>query len=115
MFLLSLVFLVTRVRRRRSPSSTFAWFLVILLVPGVRAYRFTYLSSRKMRRMARWLVILLLPNVGVPLYVVLGRRRFGGDGATQGTYLQGRALSVQSRLFRASRSQQSARSAPAIR
>ena len=74
-FLLALLFLMHVVRQRQSPRSSLAWVLVILFLPylGVPLYLLT--RHRKMRRMARRLVILLLPCVGVPLGLVLGERK----------------------------------------
>jgi serine/threonine protein kinase len=74
-FLLSLLFLVYVFRQQRSPSSRLAWVLVILLLPYVGVPLYVVLRNRKMRRRARRLVILLLPKVGVPLGMVLGKRK----------------------------------------
>ena len=49
--------------------------MVILFLPYVGVPLYLVLGSRKMRRMARRLVILLLPYVGVPLDLVLGDRK----------------------------------------
>ena len=66
-FLLALVFLANLLRQRRSPSSTIAWLLVILL----------------------------LPYIGVPLYVMFGGRKMNTDGPEQIADL--RTPSVQGR------------------
>ena len=57
-FLLALVLMAGLLRQRRSPSSTIAWLLAILL----------------------------LPNVGVPLYIIFGGRKVRA-GPPQGTDL----------------------------
>ena len=51
-FLLALVLMAGLLRQRRSPSSTIAWLLVILL----------------------------LPYIGVPLYIMIGGRKMKRDG-----------------------------------
>jgi cardiolipin synthase len=70
-----LLFLVHVLRQRRSPTSKLAWVLVILLVPYVGVPLYLVMGNRKMRRMTRRFVILLLPCVGVPLEVILGERK----------------------------------------
>jgi cardiolipin synthase len=52
-FLLALVLLADLLRQRRSPSSTIAWLLSILLLPYVGVPLYIMLGGRKMRRMAR--------------------------------------------------------------
>jgi cardiolipin synthase A/B len=52
-FLLALVFLADLLRQRRSPTSTIAWLLVILLLPYVGVPLYLFFGGRKMRRMAR--------------------------------------------------------------
>jgi Phospholipase_D-nuclease N-terminal/Protein kinase domain len=74
-FLLALLFLVHVVRQRRSPGSRLAWVLVILFLPYVGVPLYLVLGNRKMRRLARRLVIRLVPYVGVPLDVILGERK----------------------------------------
>jgi hypothetical protein len=74
-FLLALLFLVYVLRQRRSPRSKLAWVLVILLLPYVGVPLYLVMGNRKMRRMAQRLVIQLLPYVGVPLGMVLGERK----------------------------------------
>jgi cardiolipin synthase len=51
-FLLALIFLAHLLRQRRSPSSTIAWLLVILLLPYVGVPLYLMFGGRKMRRMA---------------------------------------------------------------
>jgi serine/threonine protein kinase len=74
-FLLSLLFLVYVFKQQRSPSSRLAWVLVILLLPYVGVPLYLVLRNRRMRRRARRLVVLLLPYLGVPLGMVLGERK----------------------------------------
>jgi cardiolipin synthase A/B len=52
-FLLALVFLANLFRQRRSPSSTMAWLLVILWLPYVGVPLYLMLGGRKMSRLAR--------------------------------------------------------------
>jgi cardiolipin synthase A/B len=52
-FLLALVFLANLFRQRRSPSSTVAWLLVILWLPYVGVPLYLMLGGRKMSRLAR--------------------------------------------------------------
>jgi cardiolipin synthase A/B len=52
-FLLALVFLANLLRQRRSPSSTVAWLLVILWLPYVGVPLYLMLGGRKMSRLAR--------------------------------------------------------------
>jgi cardiolipin synthase len=52
-FLLALVFLANLLRQKRSPSSTVAWLLVILLLPYIGVPLYLLLGGRKMGRMAR--------------------------------------------------------------
>lgn len=51
-FLLALVFLATLLREKRSPSSTIAWLLVILFLPYVGVPLYVVLGGRKMNPMA---------------------------------------------------------------
>ena len=52
-FLLALVLMAGLLRQRRSPSSTIAWLLVILLLPYVGVPLYIMFGGRKMQRMAR--------------------------------------------------------------
>jgi cardiolipin synthase A/B len=52
-FLLALVLMAGLLRQRRSPSSTIAWLLVILLAPYIGVPLYIMLGGRKMKRMAR--------------------------------------------------------------
>jgi cardiolipin synthase len=52
-FLLALVFLANLLRQNRSPSSTIAWLLVILLAPYVGVPLYVMFGGRKMNVMAR--------------------------------------------------------------
>jgi cardiolipin synthase len=52
-FLLALVLMASLLRQRRSPSSTIAWLLVILLAPYVGVPLYLIFGGRKVRRMAR--------------------------------------------------------------
>ena len=52
-FLLALVFLANLLKQRRSPSSTMAWLLVILLLPYVGVPLYVIFGGRKMNPMAR--------------------------------------------------------------
>ena len=52
-FLLGLVLLAGLLRQRRSPSSTIAWLLVILLLPYVGVPLYIIFGGRKVRRLAR--------------------------------------------------------------
>jgi cardiolipin synthase len=52
-FLLALVFLANLLRQKRSPSSTIAWLLVILLLPYVGVPLYVIFGGRKMNPMAR--------------------------------------------------------------
>jgi cardiolipin synthase len=52
-FLLALVLLANLLRERRSPSSTIAWLLIILLLPYVGVPLYLVFGGRKIRRMAR--------------------------------------------------------------
>src|SRR5262249_2400951 len=51
-FALALVLLAHLLRQRRSPSSTIAWLLVILLLPYLGVPLYLMFGGRKMRRMA---------------------------------------------------------------
>src|SRR5262245_46654637 len=52
-FLLALALLGNVLRQRRQPVSTIAWLLTILLLPYVGVPLYLMLGGRKMRRMAR--------------------------------------------------------------
>ncbi len=52
-FLLALVFVANLLRQRRSPSSTIAWLLVILLEPYVGVPLYVMFGGRKMNPLAR--------------------------------------------------------------
>ena len=52
-FLLALVFLANLLRQKRSPSSTIAWLLVILLLPYIGVPLYVVFGGRKMNPMAR--------------------------------------------------------------
>ncbi len=52
-FLLALVFLANLLRQRRSPSSTIAWLLVILFLPYLGVPLYVMFGGRKMNPMAR--------------------------------------------------------------
>ncbi len=52
-FLLALVFLANLLKQKRSPSSTMAWLLVILLLPYVGVPLYVIFGGRKMNPMAR--------------------------------------------------------------
>ena len=52
-FLLALVFLAYLIRQKRSPASTMAWLLLVLFLPWVGVPLYLMLGGRKMSRMAR--------------------------------------------------------------
>jgi cardiolipin synthase len=52
-FLLALVLMAGLLRQRRSPSSTIAWLLAILLLPNVGVPLYIIFGGRKVRRLAR--------------------------------------------------------------
>ena len=52
-FLLALVLMAGLLRQRRSPSSTIAWLLVILLLPYIGVPLYIMIGGRKMKRMAQ--------------------------------------------------------------
>ncbi len=52
-FLLALVLMAGLLRQRRSPSSTVAWLVVILFVPYIGVPLYIMLGGRKMKRMAQ--------------------------------------------------------------
>ena len=52
-FLLALVFVANLLRQRRSPSSTIAWLLVILLEPYLGVPLYVMFGGRKMNPLAR--------------------------------------------------------------
>ena len=63
-FLLALVFLANLLRQRRSPSSTMAWLLVILLLPYVGVPLYVIFGGRKMNPMARRKARIYQPSAG---------------------------------------------------
>jgi cardiolipin synthase len=52
-FLLALIFLAHLIRQKRSPASTLAWLLLILFLPYVGVPLYLVFGGRKMIRMAR--------------------------------------------------------------
>jgi cardiolipin synthase A/B len=52
-FLLALILMAGLLRQRRSPSSTIAWLLAILLLPNVGVPLYIIFGGRKVRRLAR--------------------------------------------------------------
>ena len=62
-FLLALVLMAGLLRQRRSPSSTIAWLLAILLLPNVGVPLYIIFGGRKVRRLAR-LQAADLPDLG---------------------------------------------------
>lgn len=52
-FILALVFLVHLLRSRRSPASTIAWLLGVMLVPYIGVPLYILLGGRKLRKMIR--------------------------------------------------------------
>jgi cardiolipin synthase len=52
-FLLALVLMAGLLRQRRSPSSTIAWLLAILLLPNIGVPLYIIFGGRKVRRLAR--------------------------------------------------------------
>ena len=52
-FLLALVLMANLLRQRRSPSSTIAWLLVILLLPYIGVPLYIMIGGRKIKRMAQ--------------------------------------------------------------
>ena len=52
-FLLALVFLAYLIRQKRSPASTMAWLLLVLFLPYVGVPLYLMFGGRKMSRMAR--------------------------------------------------------------
>ena len=52
-FLLALVFLAYLIQQKRSPASTMAWLLLVLFLPYVGVPLYLMLGGRKMIRMAR--------------------------------------------------------------
>jgi cardiolipin synthase len=63
-FLLALVLLAGLLRQRRSPSSTIAWLLVILLQPYIGVPLYFMFGGRKIRRMARSKEPIYQPSPG---------------------------------------------------
>jgi cardiolipin synthase A/B len=63
-FLMALVLMAGLLRQRRSPSSTIAWLLVILLHPYVGVPLYVIFGGRKMRRMARRKARIYQPATG---------------------------------------------------
>jgi cardiolipin synthase len=72
-FLLALVFLANLLRQRRSPSSTIAWLLVILLSPYVGVPLYVMFGGRKMNPMARRKQSIYSPGPAAP-------EEAGGEG-----------------------------------
>jgi cardiolipin synthase len=64
-FGLAIVLLAHLLRQQRSPSSTIAWLLVILLLPYVGVPLYLMIGGRKFRRMAERKAPLYDPNAGV--------------------------------------------------
>jgi cardiolipin synthase len=52
-FLLALVFLAYLIKQRRPPASTMAWLLLVVFLPYVGVPLYLMIGGRKMRRMAR--------------------------------------------------------------
>ena len=52
-FLLALIFLAYLIQQKRSPASTMAWLLLVLFLPYVGVPLYLMLGGRKMNRMAR--------------------------------------------------------------
>ena len=52
-FLLAMILMAGLLRQRRSPSSTIAWLLAILLMPNVGVPLYIIFGGRKVRRLAR--------------------------------------------------------------
>lgn len=65
-FLLALVFLANLLKEKRSPSSTIAWLLVILLLPYVGVPLYLMFGGRKMNPMARRKERIYSPPEGEP-------------------------------------------------
>ena len=65
-FLLALVLMAGLIRQRRSPSSTIAWLLVILFLPYIGVPLYIMLGGRKMKRMAQRKEPILPPDIGPP-------------------------------------------------
>ena len=63
-FLLALVLMAFLLRERRSPSSTIAWLLVILIWPYVGVPLYIMFGGRKIRRMARKKKPIYHPTTG---------------------------------------------------
>jgi cardiolipin synthase A/B len=61
-FLLALVLMAGLLRERRSPSSTIAWLLVILLLPYVGVPLYIMFGGRKLKRMARRKALIYHPS-----------------------------------------------------
>jgi cardiolipin synthase len=92
-FGLALVLLAHLLRQQRSPSSTIAWLLVILLLPYIGVPLYLMFGGRKMRRMARRKELVYHPghdglgdsSLGGPAERIL--RSFGVPPATSGNRL----------------------------
>jgi cardiolipin synthase A/B len=65
-FVLAFLVLAGLPRERRAPSSTFAWLLVIVLIPYVGVPLYLMFGPRKLRRLARGKEALYLPSSGAP-------------------------------------------------
>ncbi len=73
-FLLAMILMAGLLRQRRSPSSTIAWLLAILLLPNVGVPLYIIFGGRKVRRLGaarngftRPLVRLFIANPTAPL------------------------------------------------
>ena len=65
-FLLALVLMAGLLRQRRSPSSTIAWLLVILLLPYLGVPLYIMFGGRKIKRMAQRKAADLPAGAGLP-------------------------------------------------
>ena len=61
-FLLALVLMAGLLRQRRSPSSTIAWLLVILLLPYIGVPLYIMIGGRKIKRMAQKKALIFHPS-----------------------------------------------------
>jgi cardiolipin synthase len=92
-FGLALVLLAHLLRQQRSPSSTIAWLLVILLLPYLGVPLYLMFGGRKMRRMAGRKELVYEPNPGNPARTMTGGgaekilSSFGVPPATSGNRL----------------------------
>jgi len=81
-FLLALVLLVHLAREQRSPSGTIAWLLAIVLIPYVGVPLYLMLGGRKFRRMAR-------RKAELPTEAGTAHQNEGGKGEQLPTVLDG--------------------------